>query len=186
MIIATIVGHQASVNIGFMKSFLQVRDYAYIIQEGPNIADNRNLVFRKAKELGRDLLFIDSDMIFKREDVEAIEGLLGKLDVVTGLCVLSAEGHPPSVFKNEDGEFKTAKVKRTIFEVDACGAAFLGISNRVIQKLDDPFKEVWDEKRKAFYGEDISFCIRAKEAGFKIACDPAVRIGHLKPKVLYF
>ena len=27
-------------------------------------------------------------------------------------------------------------------------------------------------------GEDVSFCLDAKEAGFEIWCDPRIRVGH--------
>ncbi len=32
--------------------------------------------------------------------------------------------------------------------------------------------------------EDVSFCLRAKENGFKIHIDPAIRVGHEKKIVL--
>ncbi len=33
-------------------------------------------------------------------------------------------------------------------------------------------------------GEDVSFCLDAKEAGFEIWCDPRVRVGHEKTRVI--
>ena len=33
-------------------------------------------------------------------------------------------------------------------------------------------------------GEDVSFCLDAMDAGFKIWCDPRIRVGHEKPRVL--
>ena len=33
-------------------------------------------------------------------------------------------------------------------------------------------------------GEDVSFCLDAKEAGFEIWCDPRVRVGHEKQRVI--
>ena len=33
-------------------------------------------------------------------------------------------------------------------------------------------------------GEDVSFCLDAKEAGFEIWCDPRVRVGHEKMRVI--
>ena len=29
------------------------------------------------------------------------------------------------------------------------------------------------------FGEDLSFCIRARECGYEICCDPTIRIGHV-------
>ena len=33
-------------------------------------------------------------------------------------------------------------------------------------------------------GEDVSFCLDAKEAGFRIMCDPRIRVGHEKTRVI--
>ena len=33
-------------------------------------------------------------------------------------------------------------------------------------------------------GEDVSFCLDAKEAGFEIWCDPRIRVGHEKSRVI--
>ena len=33
-------------------------------------------------------------------------------------------------------------------------------------------------------GEDVSFCLDAKEAGFEIWCDPRIRVGHEKTRVI--
>ena len=34
-------------------------------------------------------------------------------------------------------------------------------------------------------GEDVSFCLDAKKAGFSILCDPRIRVGHEKVLVLF-
>ena len=33
-------------------------------------------------------------------------------------------------------------------------------------------------------GEDVSFCLDAKEAGYEIWCDPRIRVGHEKTRVI--
>ena len=33
-------------------------------------------------------------------------------------------------------------------------------------------------------GEDVSFCLDAKDAGFEIWCDPRVRVGHEKTRII--
>ena len=33
-------------------------------------------------------------------------------------------------------------------------------------------------------GEDVSFCLDAKEKGFEIWCDPRIRVGHEKTRVI--
>lgn len=190
IIVATILPRDANIPIGFVKSLMEVRDYSYIVQEGPDIAMNRNKCWETAKSVGKPILFVDSDMVFTRADVERIEKHLEDKDIVTGVCVMSEseKGHPPAIFSwnEKTADYDTMLPKEEMHEVDACGAAFLAISAKVVEKLGEPFNPIFSEERKEYYGEDISFCSRGKEAGFKIWCDPAINIGHIKTKVLYY
>jgi len=59
-------------------------------------------------------------------------------------------------------------------EVDCISAAFMMVSGEVIDKVG-----LLDE-RFFMYGEDIDWCLRIKEAGFKIFFYPGVKTLHLK------
>lgn len=185
MLIGTITPHQANLPLGFVKSMLQV-DNEWIIQEGPSIPMNRNAVFERARIERQDLLFIDSDMVFTPQDVKRMEEMLKTHDVVSGVCVMSYDGKTPAIFKKVEGSFKATEIRNELFEIDGCGAAFLGISLKVLDTLTEPFEPVVEEKWGQKHGEDISFCIRAKQAGFKIYCDPSLNIGHIKSETKYY
>jgi GT2 family glycosyltransferase len=186
MKIGTITASNANLPIGFVKSMLSVKDYEWIVNEGPSIPMNRNAVFERARFEKQDLLFIDSDMVFTQEDVKKMEELLKTHDIVSGVCVMSWKGNPPAIFKKIDGGFRSCDIEKELFEIDACGAAFLGISNKVINFLVEPFEPIVEGKFGQKHGEDISFCIRAKQAGFKIFCEPTLLIGHIKTDVKYY
>lgn len=187
MLIGIIVGHGASVNMDFVKSLIKVKDYDFIIQEGPNIPVNRNKVFELAKMENEDLLFIDSDMVFTHDDVKAMENHLKSYDVVTGVCVMNAKNYPAAIFKlDADGSYTSIEPKHEIFEVDACGAAFLGISKKVLQLIDEPFTHLINMMSGRQYGEDVSFSIRVREKGCHIMCDPKLNIGHIKSNIKYY
>ena len=71
-------------------------------------------------------------------------------------------------------------------EVSHTGFGFLLIKKGVFESMTYPwFKPI--EKRIGdmvdFTMEDVSFCLRAKEAGFKIYIDPQVIVGHEKKVV---
>lgn len=77
------------------------------------------------------------------------------------------------------------------FEVDGCGAAALLISREVVSTLlmTGAAKGVFDRVTHPVdypdgsprrFSEDLSFCIRAKAAGFRIVCDPSVKLTHDK------
>ena len=108
-------------------------------------------------------------MVFTPDHVRRMEALLKEKDVVTGLCVMSFPGYPPSVF--DEHLMPIEHFPDGLFEVTACGAAFLGISKKVLSTLTEPFTPIFNEKYGQFYGEDISFCMRARQAGFHIWAD---------------
>lgn len=184
MVIGLITPSNANIPLGFVKSLLSVTN-PVITQEGSSIPDNRNNVFERARIIGEDLLFIDSDMVFTVDNVNKIEELLKDKDIVTGLCAMAYEGNHASLFKEEHGTYKIIKPEKELFEIDACGCAFLGISKKVLDTLTEPFNPIKHEVSGQYYGEDVSFCIRAKENGFKIYCDPLINIGHIKPFIKY-
>lgn len=62
----------------------------------------------------------------------------------------------------------------TIHEVDAVTGAFLMVRKLAADKLG-----YWDDSF-FFYGEDLDFCYRYKEAGWKIVYNPKVHIVHYK------
>ena len=180
MVLATIIGNNALLPYGFVKSLLKCKDYEHIWGIGLYLADNRNNVWRETR--GQDLLFIDSDMVFTLEDVKKIEEHLKDKDVVTGLYPMGVKGYPPAIFNRKDGIFDLALPQDKIFEVDACGAGFLGISKRVV--LESPFTRFVNEATGNMLGEDMAFCVKVKEAGYKIFCDPTVRLGHIKTQII--
>jgi GT2 family glycosyltransferase len=192
MIIGTPTASNANIPLGFVKSMLAVKNYEWIVHEGSSIPMNRNAIFERARVERQDLLFIDSDMVFTPNDVKRMEELLKSYDVVSGICVMGYEGNPPAIFKKIDGSFKTVgngvhfDMPNEIFEIDACGGAFLGISLKVLNYLTEPFEPILDKKWGQKYGEDVSFCIRAKDNGFKIFCDPSLNIGHIKSVTRYY
>lgn len=59
-----------------------------------------------------------------------------------------------------------------VHEVDACMGAFMMVRREVIEKIG-----LLDEDY-FFYGEDIDWCFRIKEAGWKITYNPEVKIIH--------
>lgn len=175
MIIATPTPDSFFAPLGFFSSILAVhRDYKFIMIQGANIAHNRNTLLSQAKD---DILMIDSDMVFTPQDVKQMEEDLKKYDVVCGVCpMINGEN---AVF---DKDLNPVEIRQEVFEIGACGAAFLGISKRIHDKLPDkPF----DIPQGSEDGEDTAFCKVARGLGFKIYCDGRINIGHIKHNVIY-
>jgi hypothetical protein len=72
--------------------------------------------------------------------------------------------------------------------VDRCGFGFIGMKKGVFERMPRPWfycltfviGEKNGEVAYGNYGEDISWCIRAKEAGFDIWFDPSLFVTHHK------
>lgn len=185
MIIGTPIAHNAQLPVGFVKSLMALfpGNNIHIFEESCAIPQNRNEIFEFARREGEDLLFIDSDMVFTRQDVSEMAEHLKTHDIVTGVAVMQFPGWPAAVF---DEQLKPILVNgNELFEIGACGAAFLGISKKVIRDLTEPFRQR-EYGHGKMHGEDVSFCLKAKEAGYHIYCDPQLRIGHIKTLVKYY
>ena len=77
------------------------------------------------------------------------------------------------------------------FTVDYTGFGWLLIKKGVFEHEGMPYP--WFAPKMQVFesgevqdmcGEDVSFCLDAKEAGFEIWCDPRIRVGHEKTRVI--
>ena len=77
------------------------------------------------------------------------------------------------------------------FTVDYTGFGWLLIKNGVFEHEGMPYP--WFAPKMQVFesgevqdmcGEDVSFCLDAKEAGFEIWCDPRIRVGHEKTRII--
>ena len=77
------------------------------------------------------------------------------------------------------------------FTVDYTGFGWLLIKNGVFEHEGMPYP--WFAPKMQIFesgevqdmcGEDVSFCLDAKEAGFEIWCDPRIRVGHEKMRII--
>jgi len=155
------------------------------------------------------ILWIDSDISFSPQDVENI--IAHDADIVSGCVKvdqyefalknfgkltrddgsgyeyasviteirLDEQGNPVPAFqlwadtRNEDG----------LCEIDACGGAFMCVKPGVYEKMGFPWYRttIKDGIGQLSLTEDLGFCVRARECGFKIWADPRVRPVHDKP-----
>lgn len=79
---------------------------------------------------------------------------------------------PQSLFFN--GYHLGYRQMETIHEIDSCVGAFMLVKRKIGDKLN------WLDEDYFWYGEDLDFCYRVKEAGFKIVYIPEVKTIHYK------
>ena len=115
---------------------------------------------------------IDSDMLFKPEDVSTLIDLcMTKHDVVSGLYVFNNEKY----FVGNENEDELVNIKdidkddKECVEVPFTGLGFFACKKKVIDSLESPYF-------KNFLSEEITFCKSIKEKGFKIMLCKDVRV----------
>jgi len=150
-----------------------------IIRESSLVHQNRESIAREVLESGCPyLLFIDSDMVFKPE---AVKALLSRDKDIIGANTHLRKLPLTSTVKlhNEKGE-KVYTAYNSTFECQAVGTGFMLIKTKVFKELSHPwffFKQ--DDEGKLTCGEDMWFCNKARDKGFKIWCDPTIEVGHI-------
>ena len=89
----------------------------------------------------------------------------------------------PCVYKIKDDELKqVTELGDRLFEVDGCGFGAVFMKTEILQKCFDKYKTCFQPIYG--YGEDLSFCLRVKELGYKIYADPRIDIGHIAKTVI--
>ena len=146
-------------------------------------------------------LWIDSDIVFNSEKFWQI--VLMDQDIAGG-WYCTEDGKTTSVAHwLEEDDFRTnggvmnhetlesISKRKKPFTVDYSGFGWLLIKKGVFEHKEMPYP--WFAPKMQVFesgevqdmcGEDVSFCLDAKEAGFEIWCDPRVRVGHEKTRVI--
>ena len=155
------------------------------------VYDSRNSLARKAiVEKFDQILWLDSDMEFEPDMYKRMKADLDEgRDMVSGFYVTRKPPIKPVIFDkcgyehlagNEVKPFAHAFYdypKDEIFEVDACGFGGVLMKVSMVKEIEEkfglPFSPILG------FGEDISFCLRAKELGFKVWCDSRIKMGHV-------
>jgi hypothetical protein len=129
------------------------------------------------------LMFIDSDMGFSAEDVGRLYQM--DADIAVGVYRMKKDNSEYAAWVN--GELLTDLPDDPI-EVDFAGTGFMLIKRGVFESLDVPEEATPGGKRKRFFSfemdgdvelpEDYNFCKMAREKGFKVMMNPAVKLIH--------
>jgi len=171
----------------YIKPGLSVGDYAQ------NIAIVRNALVEKAIQADcTHLLMMDTDQVPERDAIPKLAR--HKLPIVHAKVHRRYPPFDPIFFRGEINKYTLIPDeewgKGGLMEVDATGAGMVLYDINVFFDVDYPWFELImsgkDENgdyRKAV-GEDINFCSKLKQAGYKIFVDCDVKVGHLSTVVV--
>lgn len=202
VVIAT-PGH--SMMVPYVKSLLALADalaregmtWAWSSEYCSHVADARETTLSGTRnndihenrpfmgELDYDtILWIDSDIAFTPED--AMKLIKSDKEIVSGAYLL-ATGEVTAYEKMLKPGYTYNEVleMNELREIEGCGFGFLAVKKGVFESLTRPWFQAAsgttdDGVTFPIMGEDLSWCTRVREAGFKIWFDPTVRVTHHK------
>ena len=146
-------------------------------------------------------LWIDSDIVFNTEKL--LQLVLMDKDIASG-WYMTEDGFTTSVAHwTDEDDFRAAggvmnhetgesiSKRKKPFTVDYAGFGWILIKHGVFEHKEmkypclAPKMQVFESGEvQDMCGEDVSFCLDAIAAGFEIWCDPRVRVGHEKTRVI--
>ena len=155
--------------------------------QGTLIFDQRNSLVRTAVIEKCDyILFIDADMRFPKTTLERL--LAHKKDII-GVNATTRMMPPKPTARNiqinEDGSVDWLEVfsnkEKGIGKVDAIGCGVMLIKTSCLKNIPQPYFYFEQLLKGKLLGEDIYFCIKAKDAGIDtwVDHDLSMEIGHV-------
>ena len=139
--------------------------------EGSNIAENRlKLVQRAMAAGGTHIVFIDDDMSFSND---LLHRLLAHRLPIVACNYPRRRPHKGFVAGKLDGSIMATTAASTgLEEALWTGFGFAVIEVEVFQRISLPwFINAWIAEAQGFTTEDLPFCAKAREAGYRILID---------------
>lgn len=161
----------------------KVDGYEFFLKIGMQmiLIDARNEACNWALEQDMDyILWLDDDMIIPPDVWLFTQLIEHDKDIIAPLFFTRKGIHLPLIFKERkigdyyDTYYNIINYKKKLQVVDAVGFGCILIKTEVLKKMQKPYFEY-----AGSLGEDIYFCIKAREAGYKIWCDTNIVLGHL-------
>lgn len=167
-------------------------EFACATRMGSLIYNSRNDLARQAIAAGFDWVFwLDSDMVFGQDILIKMMDVARKnnLDFLSGLYFRRTQPFTPVAFDhlevNENGDCEWSdfeELPQSLFEVGGCGFGCVLIKTDVLAAVHEKYVDMF--MPIAHMGEDLSFCWRARQLGYKIFMDPNITLGHVGYSVI--
>lgn len=131
------------------------------------------------------VLWLDADMIFSPNILDDLMDC--RKDFVTGIAHSRRKPFTSCIFTSlgENGRFDRfeGQYPSSPFEIAGCGFACVLISVEILKAVQIRYRTCFLPLPE--WGEDLAFCKRARDLGYHIFADPAVRLGHIGHEVIW-
>jgi GT2 family glycosyltransferase len=164
----------------------KVGDCAVAFQVGSLVYTSRNNLSIQALNMNAEyILWLDSDMVFQPDLLERMFKVMeeNKLDFLSGLYFRRAKPFTPVIFDKlemrEDGchWHNMESVPTELTEIEGCGFGVVLMKSEIIANVFGSQGDLFTPLMGV--GEDLSFCWRARQAGYKLYLDPSISLGHV-------
>lgn len=175
------VATQFSTSLAMLR---KVGDCVIASKQGSLIYAARDDLAKMAIKMDADyVLWLDSDMVFDPDILEKLLQDTEKGDIISGLYFRRAAPFSPVLYDRMDlvddkpvhTEF--SEIPEDVFEVGGIGFGCVLMPTDVLLGVALKFGEMFMPFKGM--GEDIAFSWRARQCGFKIVCDPKIKLGHV-------
>lgn len=168
---------------GFAQSLAMLQkggnETAIMFECGSLIYDARNKLAKQAIKMQADYtMWLDSDMIFKPDTMVRL--LAHDAPIVSGAYFRRSPPYHLVAFDKCDTETREWTDLPLPTETVKCGGVGFGcvlVRTDVLFEVAAKYK-TWFEPMNGF-GEDLSFCYRARQCGFDVLLDPTITCGHV-------
>lgn len=147
-------------------------DIDLFTSSGTLIFDQRNNLVKTALDIKADyLLFVDADMRFPKDTLQIL--MAHDKDIIGVNATTRSEPVKPTAKNmhiNEDNSIDWMPIysnaKTGIEMADGIGCGVMLIKRKVIEGMEEPYFYFEQLPGNKILGEDIYFCVKAKDAGF--------------------
>lgn len=153
------------------------------IEKSDSISQIRNLIADWAKRYDY-LLSVDSDIVLPKDSL--VKMLAADKDIISGLYIQRIPGTQTLEVYMDTPNGGCTNIpyslieNRGVVEIAACGMGCTLIKSEVFRTMEYPhfvYKEALDHKNTV--SEDVYFCMKARETGFKVWADSSIKCDHI-------
>ena len=125
------------------------------------------------------MLTVEHDNLPPRDGLLKLYESIDKFDAIGGLYFMKGEAGTAMIYgdPNIPGDFRPQVPKPdTLQECNGLGMGFTLFNVEMFRKIPGPWFETDNKDQNT---QDLVFFDKARKAGFKVACDTRVRVGHM-------
>lgn len=173
--------------VASIASMKRVGAFKYSFLANSLVYDARNMLAAEALDTKADrILWLDSDMTFSSDIMERMAQRLDEgIDFVSGLYFMRKTPTRPCIYKSvkiTDGKGHAIVYmdypRDKMFEIGGCGFGAVMMTRKLLKDVYDTYDRPFDPM-PGVLGEDLAFCWRAQQCGYKLWCDASIKFGHV-------